>query len=292
MVRDVKVSAVAFNGNPATQSVGALAGLNQGSIIDCSTGSAQTGFSPSSSQLTPQEVALMNATVEGLDAGGLVAVNSGQVLNCWSGADVRAGANGGHGGGLVGVAETGSSVWNAYALGNVYAGEQVGGLIGSNSGDVYNAYFAGTEVSGAQAGSFIGANHHDVFAAYAVKGVAGVAFGSGSAGDDPEAGLVEMPRESMAAQPFADQLNARVIGNMNWWAWSRDVNAGLPYQVKDPIIKPTPADDAPATGGSSALAPTGDGAAGWPAALGALLAAAAGAAVFSFRRLRSDSKRK
>ncbi|WP_080801507.1 hypothetical protein [Arabiibacter massiliensis] len=227
VVRDVAVSAVDFSGDPASQSVGALAGLNRGSIVDCSTGSAQAG-----------------ATVEGLDAGGLVAVNSGQVLNCWSGADVRASANGGHGGGLVGVAEAGSSVWSSYALGNVYAGEQVGGLIGSNSGDVYNAYFAGAEVSGAQAGSFIGANHHDVFAAYAVEGVAGSAFGSGDAGDDPEAGLAEMKRDSMTAQSFANQLNAKATGAMNWWTWSRDANAGLPSQVKDPMIERTITDGA------------------------------------------------
>ncbi|WP_139651120.1 hypothetical protein [Raoultibacter phocaeensis] len=238
VVRDVAVSAVDFSGDPASQSVGGLAGLNRGSIVDCSTGSAQAGTATSPSLLA-FEGEPTNAAVGGLDAGGLVAVNSGQVLNCWSGADVRASANGGRGGGLVGVAEAGSSVWNGYALGNVYSGEQAGGLIGSNSGDVYNAYFAGAEVSGTQAGSFIGANHHDVFAAYFVEGVAGRAFGSGFAGDDPEAGLVEMARESMAAQGFADQLNARVTGAMNWWTWSRDANAEMPSQVKDPMIERT-----------------------------------------------------
>ena len=243
-VRDVAVSAVDFNGDPASQSVGALAGLNQGAITDCSTGSAQTGFTPPSSWLTSDEVALMNATVSGLDAGGLVAVNRGQVLNSWSGADVRASSNGGHGGGLVGVAESGSSVWNGYALGSVCSGGQVGGLVGNNYGDVHNAYYAGTEVNGSQEGSFIGANHHDVFAAYSVEGVADRAFGSGYAGDDPQSSHTTMSRDSVAAQTFADQLNDQVTGNMNWWTHTHKTNASYPYQVKDPMIERTIVDEA------------------------------------------------
>lgn len=243
-VRDVAVSAVDFNGDPASQSVGALAGLNQGAITDCSTGSAQTGFAPSSSWLAPDEVPLMNATVSGLDAGGLVAVNRGQVLNSWSGADVRASSNGGHGGGLVGVSESGSSVWNGYALGNVYSGGQAGGLIGRNYGDVHNAYYAGTKVNGSQVGSFIGANHHDVFAGYSVEGVADRAFGSGYAGDDPQASLTMMTRDSMAAQTFADQLNDQVTGNMNWWTHAYKTNANYPYQIQDPMIERTIVDEA------------------------------------------------
>ena len=242
-VHDVAVSAVDFNGNPAAQSVGALAGLNRGAIADCSTGSAQTGFAPSSSWLASDEVALMNATVSGLDAGGLVAVNRGQVLNSWSGADVRASSSG-HGGGLVGVSESGSSVWNGYALGNVYSGGQVGGLIGRNYGDVHNAYYAGTEVNGSQAGGFIGANHHDVFAGYVVEDAAARAFGSGYAGDDPEASLTKLARDSMAAQTFADQLNEQVTGTMNWWTRTDETNAGYPYQVKDPMIERTIVDEA------------------------------------------------
>lgn len=54
------------------------------------------------------------------------------------------------------------------------------------------------------------------------------------------------------------------------------------------------AEDAAMTAGDAVpkLAPTGDAAAGWSGALGALLAAAAGVAAVSCRRLRSDSKRK
>lgn len=244
VVRDVAVSAVDFNGNPASQSVGALAGLNRGRIVDCSTGSAQTGFAPSSEWVTPEELALMNATVSGFDAGGLVAVNSGQVLNCWSGADVRADASNGSGGGLIGLSETGSSVWNCYALGNVHEGRKVGGLIGVNYADVHVAFYGGSQVSGTQAGSFIGANHHDVFASYANKEAAAKAFGSGYAGDSPDSMLTPMKRAEMVRESFADELNTWVAGDMNWWTWTRGVNADFPHHVKDPMIERTVVDEA------------------------------------------------
>lgn len=53
-----------------------------------------------------------------------------------------------------------------------------------------------------------------------------------------------------------------------------------------PVAKPD------ATGGGAKLAPTGDFATGWLGALGALLAAAAGATALSYRRLHGHSKRK
>lgn len=243
-VRDVAVYGTDFIGSPATQAVGALAGLNCGSITDCSTGSPQTGFQPSATTLTPEELKQLNSAVAGFDAGGLVAVNRGHVLNCWSGADVAVSANGGHGGALIGYSESGSSVWNSYAMGDVLDGGYVGGLVGTNYADVHNTYYCGGSVSGSQAGSFIGANHHDVFASYALEGAAGKPFGSGYKGDSPDSSLEVLPHSAMAAQSFADKLNAEVTGDMNWWAQTPDANNGYPYLVDDPMIERTITDEA------------------------------------------------
>ncbi|WP_139651118.1 hypothetical protein [Raoultibacter phocaeensis] len=244
IVRNVAVYGTEFSGDSANHAVGGLAGLNYGSITGCSTGSPQTGFRASAPTLTPEELRLMNSTATGFDAGGLVAVNRGHVLNCWSGADVTASANGGHAGGLIGYSHQGSSVWNSYAMGDVLGGGQVGGLIGPNYADVHNAYFCGASVTGAQAGSFIGANHHDVFASFVIEGAAAKPFGSGYKGDSPDSSLEVLSHAAMTSQTFADTLNTEVTGDMAWWAQSPDENNGFPYLVSDPMMKRTITDEA------------------------------------------------
>ena len=243
-VRNVAVYGTEFVGSLANQAVGALAGLNCGSIVGCSTGSSQTGFLPSATTVTPEELERVNSTVAGFDAGGLAAVNRGSVLNCWSGADVTASASGGHGGGLVGYSESGSSVWNSYAMGDVLDGGVVGGVVGTNYADVHNVYYCGESVAGTQAGSFIGANHHDVFASYAIMGAASKPFGSGYKGDSPDSSLEVLLHSDMTAQSFADKLNAEVTGDMAWWAQSPDAHNGFPYLINDPMIERTITDEA------------------------------------------------
>lgn len=249
VVRDVSVYAIDYRGNSANQAIGGLAGANYGLIDSCSTGSAQTGITvgPAPADpvfVNPDDLKLINVTIESFDAGGLVAYNCGQVINSWSGADVTASPSGGHGGGLVGFSNTGSSVWNSYAMGSVLGGDNAGGLIGRNYADVHNTYYCGNKVAGNTAGSFIGANHHDVFASFVLDDAEpGTPFGSGYAGSSPDSSLTKMAREAMASQSFADTLNSSVTGDMIFWKWASGENGGFPALVRDPLIERTLVDE-------------------------------------------------
>ncbi|RDB62035.1 hypothetical protein C1878_09510 [Gordonibacter sp. 28C] len=249
VVHDVAVYAMDYRGNDANHTIGGLAGANYGIIDNCSTGSAQTGITvdPSLTDLTfldPSYLPLINVTITGYDAGGLVAYNRGQVINSWSGADVSASANGGHGGGLVGYSDSGSTVWNSYAMGRVRSGHSVGGLIARSYADVHNTYYCGSEVTGSIRGSFIGENHHDVFSSFVRKDVVSKPFGTGYQGDSPDASLTVMENEAMASFLLEQALNKEVVGNMNFWTWNAEENNGYPYQLKDPMIQRTVTDEA------------------------------------------------
>lgn len=250
VVHDVSVYAIDYRGNDTSHTIGGLAGANYGIISDCSTGSAQTGiivdpsfYEPNS--LDPNYLRFVNVTITGYDAGGLVAYNRGQVINSWSGADVSASGNGGHGGGLIGYSDSGSTVWNSYAMGRVYSGHSVGGLIARSYADVHNTYYCGSLVTGSGIiGGFIGENHHDVFSSFVRKGVGSKPFGTGYAGSSPDASLTVMENEAMASFLLEQALNKEVTGEMNFWTQSSKENHGYPYQLKNPMIQRTVTDEA------------------------------------------------
>ena len=83
-------------------------------------------------------------------------------------------------------------------------------------------------------------------------------------------------------------LDARVADGMA----TVQVSAVSPFAVIVDGAEGLPVAKPDATGGGAKLAPTGDFASGWLGALGALLAAAAGATALSCRRLHGHSKRK
>lgn len=242
-VRNVTLYGTEFSGDPSKQIIGGLAGANHGTVQNCSTGSAQTGFDPAPGMLSPDDLRLTNATVSAKSAGGLVGENYGDIVNCWSGATVQASEADGRAGGLVGFSDTDSTVWNSYALGDVLGGTNAGGLIGRNYADVNISYYAGTSVEGLTKGSFIGANHHNVYNVYAAEDVAGGSlFGTGWAGEGGSA--TAMSRSSMTSQAFADTLNDQVTGAMDYWAQRADTHHGLPYLVSNPMIERTIVDEA------------------------------------------------
>ena len=243
-VYNTDVCAIDYTGDGSRQSIGGLAGLNRGLIDNCSTGSAQTDYKISDPFVPADEINLINVTIRSYDAGGLVAVNDGQIINSWSGADIEAIGDNGHAGGLVGLSESGSSIWNCYAMGDVSGGWYTGGFIGANYADVNNAYYSGFEVKGQHsAGSFIGGNHHDVFACYVVTGSAEKPFGTGYAGSSPEASLEVMFRSSMTSDAFTRKLNSKVTGSMDWWATSYNANGDVPHLIREPMIQRTIIDE-------------------------------------------------
>ncbi|WP_417064529.1 hypothetical protein [Gordonibacter urolithinfaciens] len=245
-VRNLAVYGTDFFGFTTNHVIGVLAGANHGRIENCSTGTAQTWYhAPSSGTITPEELRLLNATVRSTLAGGLVGENHGDVVNCWSGADVIASTAGG----LVGRAADGSSVWNSYALGWTTDPQVLfGGLVGENRGEVVNSYSGAIGVlrpkPSTVAGTFIGSNHHDVFFGYTFAQFDQSPIGEGSVGDAEDASLAELPTATMMSQEFADMLNEQVSGDMRYWAYSADTNAGFPYLVSDPLIERTLTDGA------------------------------------------------
>ncbi|MGC8541843.1 MAG: beta strand repeat-containing protein, partial [Phycisphaerae bacterium] len=133
-----------LNGSVSGQSnVAILAGINNGSIINCFTSGAINDNNP------------VKSGVSNVNIGGLIGQNNGTVNNSGSSASVVTAA-GWNVGGLVGGVDTGS-INNSYASGAVSGAESVGGLVGAMTSTVSlaNSYATGT-VSGQSGGTYIG----------------------------------------------------------------------------------------------------------------------------------------
>jgi hypothetical protein len=141
---------------------GGLVGFNSGIISDSST----TGIVKSSDY----------------NAGGLVGTNYGEITNCFSEADLAPITVASDGypyqmGGLVGY-NSGGTIENSHAKGNVNGWETIGGLVGENSGGlVVNSYAVG-DVSGNEEyiGGLVGTNGYNstIRNSYATGTVSGV----------------------------------------------------------------------------------------------------------------------
>ena len=160
---------------------GALAGYNEGKIIDCyATGSISlTGEAVDTAGLVGWNAegsfercyAAVNVTVNsGYDSvacGGLVGRNSGSVKNCYATGNVSVNARNAHAGGLVGeIGGNYAEVVNCYATGNAVANGKyttAGGLVGWGynikncfaTGSV-SSYASGNANSQAHAGGAVG----------------------------------------------------------------------------------------------------------------------------------------
>jgi filamentous hemagglutinin family protein len=105
--------------------------------------------------------------------GGLVGENySGTVSNAYANGNVS--SSGDYTGGLVGVNTIGASISNAHATGNVSGSNNVGGLVGGNSGTINNAYAIGSVAGdGYGFGGLVGLNNGTISNVYATGNVAG-----------------------------------------------------------------------------------------------------------------------
>jgi hypothetical protein len=124
---------------------GGMAGVNEGSITDCSTSGSVEG------------------TEEGDNIGGLVGSNLGSTTDCYSTCSVNGNSECDNMGGLVGA--NSGSVTDCYASGPIDGSDcyRVGGLVGLNSeGIVLNCYSTGA-VSGTNwgIGGLVGWNGND-----------------------------------------------------------------------------------------------------------------------------------
>ena len=143
--------------------VGALAGINAGTVI----GSYATG------EITG------NA-----GTGGLIGVSSGLVMN--SHANALVDSVNGNAGGLVGI-NTGadSRIVNSYATGAVSGNEYVGGLTGRNYGKIINSYATGNVAGNEYVGGLVSSNvtrSSEIRNSYATGNVAGSSLAGGLVG--------------------------------------------------------------------------------------------------------------
>ncbi|MGA2191738.1 MAG: GLUG motif-containing protein [Steroidobacteraceae bacterium] len=109
------------------------------------------------------------------DVGGLVGSNYGTINNSYATGSVS--GNGGENvGGLVGY-NSGGAISNSYATGSVSGANSsgfVGGLVGYNSGPITNSYATSTVSGGVDVGGLVGDNLGTISSGYATGSVSGV----------------------------------------------------------------------------------------------------------------------
>ena len=159
--------------------VGVLVGVSRGSISNASATGTVTA---------------------GSYGGGLAGESGGSIANSWAAVEVAGTtASSSSLGGLTGSNNTGGSIQDSYATGNVTAGSggtRAGGLAGNNSGSIFRSYATGAVSGGSQGvGGLVGFNNSGTPAtvivnSYATGAVTATAFGGGLVGVNPAGGLV------------------------------------------------------------------------------------------------------
>ena len=119
-----------------------------------------------------EAIGSINVEASNLDAvyaGGLVAINSGNIARSFSGeyhgvnlakrTEVFANGKNSYAGGFVALNETNGQITNSYATNRAKASEYAGGFVGLNKGSITSAYaVGGTERGGSNNGVFAGDN--------------------------------------------------------------------------------------------------------------------------------------
>lgn len=154
VVQNVRLEGVSVAG---CESVGALAGANEGTILNCSVRGSVAG--------------------EGDFVGGLVGTNTGTVIKSSMEGDV---SGRDYVGGLAG--SNSGVIADSHATGAINGGEEVGGLAGRNDGVIVRCHASGDAVSVEQVGGLVGDNRGRIEACYATGNVTN--------GDDQAGGLV------------------------------------------------------------------------------------------------------
>lgn len=212
VVQNVRLEGVSVSGH---ESVGALAGVNEGTILNCSVRGSVTGerdfigglagcntgtVIKSSTEgdvyghdyvgglvgsnfgtvINSHATGMVDTGQLGEDVGGLVGLNSGIVADSYATGIVDSGQHGEYIGGLVG--SNSGTVADSHATGATNGGEEVGGLAGRNDGVIVRCYASGDAASVEQVGGLVGENQGRIEACYATGNVTNV--------DDQAGGLV------------------------------------------------------------------------------------------------------
>jgi hypothetical protein len=122
--------------------------------------------------------------ITGNKVAGLVALNYGDIDNCYVKGSIKATANYTHNdaGGLVGL-NSGGSIAACYSVASVTGiGGDVGGLMGYNSGDIRNCYSAGAVSGDRYVGGLVGSNSGSIGNCYSIGAVSGRLYPSGLVG--------------------------------------------------------------------------------------------------------------
>jgi len=145
-VKDLNLEDVDVNGRG---SVGALAGRNDGDIINVNVSGTVTGTSNS--------------------VGGLVGTNSGEITDSYTTCNVTMSANYLYIGGLAGTNY--GDISNSYSTGNVSGYWYAGGLVGTNGGTIENSYATGTVSGTRYVGGLVGETGGTVEDCYSIGSV-------------------------------------------------------------------------------------------------------------------------
>jgi filamentous hemagglutinin family protein len=201
-ISNISLTATNWAGSGDYAHVGALAGLNQGTISN----SYATGTITSESQYGTAP-----------DTGGLVGTNEGSISQSYASVNITESSPGGslYLGGLVGWNEAGA-VTQSYATGTVTntvdQDAWVGGLIGNNTGTVSQSYSSGLVSGLGNLGGLIGTSNGNVTLSYW----------------DTDTSHLSV---SAAGIPLTTaQFQAGLPGGFDATAWGLDgINNGLPY---------------------------------------------------------------
>ena len=182
-IRDVGLVGGSVTGGT---NVGALAGVNAGTISDAYATGSVSGTSDVGGLVGANSGAATGSYATGsvsgsTNVGGLFGTNSAELLNAYATSSVTGTSDVG---GLVG-ANSGTAT-GSYATGNVTGSNNVGGLFGTNSAELVNAHASGSVNGTSDVGGLVGANSGAATGSYATGSVSGSTnvgglFGSNSA---------------------------------------------------------------------------------------------------------------
>jgi len=142
--------------------VGSLAAkINQGTIVNC--------YAENCIVVNPYQI-----------AGGLVAASEGEIINCHTTGSVYSGMSSG---GLVALSSSGGIIRDCYSKTNTTGEDEVGGLVGTNTGTILRCNSSGSVSGSENIGGLAGENFEGIISqSYSAASVSGDIYVGGLVG--------------------------------------------------------------------------------------------------------------
>ncbi len=206
VVSNLSLNGGSVRGNADGTAVGAIAGLNNGTLANVFSSASVFGAGT-------------------YFAGGLVGSNAGVISNASTTGSVAGGPGSFEVGGLSG--ENNGSIGNAHATGAVSGGSDVGGLVGVNYGGISNAYATGNVSGTVRIGGLVGNNAAgSIGYAYAKGAVTGTSVVGGLVGLNANNATVGNTYATGAASGTSSgALSGSNKGAISSSYWNSDVKA-------------------------------------------------------------------